>query len=255
MQALPLSDRLARAFASNPTRENRDRAALATSPLIRSIISRINVPDHPLAHPDELFQVGMIAVLQSLDQYDSSMDVRFSSFAYVRIRGAIIDFLRRLDPLPRRRRARVARAIRTCDVISQRDLEEPDDERLAEAMDLDVRQVREIRSDFLRRVRVSLSSPLSSEGEGRLRDVLIADAGEPLQETFENRDLRRYLLVLKDVLTPREQSVLELYYEEGLKQATIAELLDVSEARISQIRKAALRRLSERAEPALRTAA
>ena len=247
-------DELALEYFEQPTQANRDRVCLATEALVRSIIGRVNRPNDDLADPDELYQVGILAVLQSLDKYDPSEGARFSTFAYVRIRGAIIDYIRHLDPLPRSRRVKVARVRRATDAVSQRLGDTPSEDDVAVELGVTPTEVRKIRSFSAIRHPESLLTPRTPGGL-RLLDCMTDDSAGDRHDSMEWQDVGRYLSSLSHILSARERLILELYYVEDLTLAQIGEFLGVSEARISQIRKKSLETLRAHVDQELQNAA
>lgn len=255
MSDLKGAEHYAIAYFDNPTQEHRDQVVFATEPVIRSIISRIMLPGDDLARPDELFNIGVIAVLQSLDQFDPTINKRFVTFTYPRIRGEIIDYLRRLDPLPRRRRAKVAMVREASDRLAQKSGSEPIDAVLAADLDLGETELCVIHMDAHRRFIDSLDTVQDEEFGLRLVDTLSDDTAQEDYESMEWNDVRRHLDKCASDLSERDRTILELYYGEELTLSEIGQLLGVSEARISQLRKSSLERLAARVETHLQTAA
>jgi len=255
MSNLKGAEHFATAYFERPTQENRDQVVFATEPVIRSIISRIMLPGDDLARPEELFNIGVIAVLQSLDQFDPTINKRFVTFAYSRIRGEIIDYLRRLDPLPRRRRARVARVREAGDRLTQATGDYPVDALLAADLDMGEAELRLVRMDAHRRFIASIDTVQDEEYGLRLVDTLSDDSAQEEYESMEWKDVRHHLDKCACTLSDRDRTILELYYAEDMTLGEIGILLEVSEARISQLRKAALKRLAGRIESQLQTAA
>lgn len=253
MSSFTSIEQAAAAFVADPTQSRRDDVALSMEPVIRSIISKLHLPSDELARPEELYQVGIIAVLQSLDQFDTGSGARFVTFAYARIRGEIIDYLRRLDPLPRRRRAKVASLRAMEDRLSQTEGFRPGTFQVASAMGLTSDDVERIRHDALQRGRVSLFD--SREDELSLVDVLEDGSCMESFDALEWADIRRHMDRASEALSDRDRTILELYFGEGLTQQEIGAVLGVTEARVSQIRHRALSRMALRIEPSLRQAA
>ena len=255
MSELKGAEHYAIAYFECPTQKHRDQVVFATEPVIRSIISRIMLPGDDLARPEELYNIGVIAVLQSLDQFDPTINKRFVTFAYPRIRGEIIDYLRRLDPLPRRRRAKVAMVREAADRLSQRSGSEPIDAVLAAELDLGEVELRVIHLDAHRRFIDSLDTVQDEEFGLRLVDTLSDETAQEEYDSMEWSDVRRHLEQCASDLSERDRTILELYYGEEMTLSEIGQLLGVSEARISQLRKSSLKRLASRVETQLQTAA
>jgi len=248
------TEAFARAYYFKPNQQNRDRLVFATEPVLRSIISKVRVPGD-YARPKELYQVGVIAVLQALDLFDPNTGVRFVTFAYSRIRGEIIDYLRRLDPLPRRRRVKVARARHAFDKMAQLTGSEPSETAVAQAMGVEVSEYRTIEVDSTRRHLSYLFDERGQEEGMRLVDMVADESAVELFHSLEWSDICFYLDELANDFTARERMILELNYGEELTLAEIGLLLGVSEARVSQLRKAILGKLGRRIEGELKTAA
>ena len=255
MAALQGAERWAVAYHTYPSQEHRDAVVYSTEPIIRSIISKITLPSDTLAQPDELFNIGVIATLQALDQFDPAINRRFITFAYPRIRGEIIDYLRRLDPLPRRRRAKVARERQATERLAQVHGAEPNEAAVAQNLDVSVADLRVIRCDAGRRFRDSLDEIRDEEQGLRLVDMMSDETAEDAFKAREWADVREHLLACTEGLDERDRVILDLYFGEDLTLSDIGALLGVSEARVSQLRRAALDHLARFVEPELRTAA
>ena len=255
METLNGADHRAVVYHEQACQQHRDAVVFAIEPIIRSIISKISRPGDDLAQPDELFNVGVVAALQALDQFDPGINLRFVTFAYPRIRGEIIDFLRRLDPLPRRRRAKVAHEREVTQHLAQCFGDEPSEGAVAEAMHVSISELRVIRCDATRRFVDSLDVVRDEEQGLRLVDMLEDVEAREGFDKMDWEDIRRHLDACSDVLKERDRMILELYFGESLTLSEIGSLLSISEARVSQLRRGALDRLARAVEPTLRWAA
>ncbi len=193
---------------------------------------------------EDLMQSGMIGLLEAAKRFDSTKGASFRTYAELRIRGAMIDELRRGDWIPRsvHRRARdVAEAIREVEQATGR---EARDEDVAAHMGVELAEYHEVLSDMAGQQLLSVES-------------LVEDApdGPWLEGNTENHTPERALLDADrthalanaiDALPERERLVLSLYYDEELNLKEIGAVLDVSESRVSQIRSQALLRLRAR---------
>ncbi len=242
-------------YRSGGAQADRDRIALAAEPLVRSIIARMRIPDSPLVSKEDLMNVGIMAGLQALDSYEESKGASFMTFAYSRIRGEVIDFLRRIDPLPRRRRAKVAARRKAHERLEQEMGCTPDDRTVAERMGLSLVDYHTVLRDDHRRRETSLAQPLGKEPGLTLLDIIVDENGEDDFETPDAGFVRGYLEDIVRSLPERERVVLSLSYEHDMKLSQIGEILDVSEARASQLRKKALAFLREVIDEEMRWAA
>lgn len=255
MPQLQGAERWAVAYHAAPSQKHRDAVVFSTEPIIRSIISKTCLPGDALANRDELFNVGVIATLQALDVFDPAINQRFITFAYPRIRGEIIDFLRRLDPLPRRRRAKVAREREATERLSQVRGCIPSEPDVASEMQVSVGELRVIRADAMRRYQDSLDEIKDEESSLRLVDMLPDEQASDAFDRMDWKDIRHHLDACSLQLDNRDRIILELYFGESLTLGEIGLLLGVSEARVSQLRRAALNRLAASVEAGLLIAA
>jgi len=226
---------LAEAHTAAPTPENRDALVRAALPFVRSLVNRLNVPDTILATREDLEHVGYIGLLQALDAYDTSRTTPFVSYAYGRVRGAVVDYLRSIDTLPRQRRRRLAKAHRIYDDLQQELGDDPTEAQVAEAMDMSLEDYRYLLHLSQRRYAQPLHDPLSAHTDRSLLDTLMHPDARHDFDAIDRRSLHQYVSALIAQLPDRDQTILGLYYYEELRLKDIAELMDLTEARISQI--------------------
>ncbi|RFA28530.1 RNA polymerase sigma factor FliA [Alkalilimnicola ehrlichii] len=185
----------------------------------------------PAVQLDDLIQAGMIGLLEAARQYDASQGASFQTYASIRIRGAMLDEMRRLDWTPRsvHRKAReVAEAVRALEHETGRD---PSDHEVAERLDISLDEYHHILQD------VSTSKIFSIDQE----DPELGEAHEPAGTgptplgLLEEDGFRGALVEAIAELPERERLVMALYYDEELNLREIGEVLGVSESRVSQI--------------------
>ena len=194
---------------------------------------------------DELVSAGTLGLIEAFNNFDASRGLAFSTFAAPRIRGAMLDELRRQDHVPRsvRRRARALHA--ATDGLTRRLGHAPDQSQLAHAMGVDLTTLFRLQSesDHGRFIPLERTAEGVPSGSRIPIEHLIAsgeqDVDDRLTLAQEIDRMRDALLELPDA----ERNVLALYYFEELKLAEIATILGVSESRVSQIRAKAISRL------------
>ena len=234
--------------ADGPLVDEYSRAvAVAALPLVRSLARRITLPDHPLATYRDLENAGMLGMVQALQSYDPSRGTPFASFAFGRIRGALVDFLRTIDCLSRDRRRRVAEATRTAEMLQQELGAEPRDAQIAERLGVSVRAYNRLRSDAQQRFTLSLFDGTRDDGPTPI-EVLPSPDAELADADAERRSLYQFVGALIERLPEREQKIVHLYFFEDLTLREIAEQFHLTEARISQILSKTLRTLRGRME-------
>lgn len=193
---------------------------------------------------DELVSAGTIGLMTAVKSFDSRRGLAFSTFAVPRIRGSILDELRRQDHAPRSVRRKVRDISRAREQLMRQLGRMPEDPELAQLLGTDVQTLWRWQSEAEGSVHLSLTST-AGEKDGTVptrAEFLSNDeesADERLSREGEVALLREAILRLNE----QERTVLTLYYFEELKSADIAEVLGISESRVSQIRSKALARL------------
>ena len=225
---------LVEAYLEDPTPSNREAVVVSSVPLVRSLIGKLNVPNHPLASREDLENSGLIGLLQALDSYDPEK-ARFVTHAYRRVRGALIDYLRSIDVLSRGKRKKIAEAQTAAEALRQMLGEEPSDADVADYLGISVADYHELLSDAQRRFSLSLFNTIGDDGSQMMVDILPNEDAQAGFEQVEQDAMIDALELVVETLPERQQTILGLYYMEDLTLREIGEILDLSEARISQL--------------------
>lgn len=196
------------------------------------------------AQLDELVSAGSLGLIQAVDSFDASRGLAFSTYAVPRIRGAILDELRRLDHVSRgvRRRARDVSQARSA--LSTALGREATETELSNSMGVPASMLRQWELELQGAAMASLDQPVRSDHPGAtLGDAITDDRADSVEEMLTQEQelvlVREAIAGLKD----QERTVLALSFFEELKLQEIAQVLGLSVCRISQIRTAALSRL------------
>lgn len=225
-----------RALAQYENLESSNEALVAQH---RKLIDRIarkvawRVGDPALIQ--ELWGVGAMGLIEAAGRFDPSRSVRFEAFAEHRIRGAMIDELRRMDRLPRRLRARSDKILKARAKLTQTLGRDPDEEEIARVVDMSAQEVTEIES--VGRPQLSLDLIPLAVDQASPEDVALQI--DRIEQT--TRAIAR--------LPERLQILLSLHYVEGLTYREVAGIFEVSEPRICQLHKEAVKRLRTLLEP------
>ena len=223
----------------------RDRLLLDHLGLVHHVARQVSRTLSVRADFDELVSAGTIGLMAALEGFDSSRGLAFSTFAAPRIRGAILDELRKQDHVPRsiRRKTRDMSAAR--EAWMREHGRAPDDRELAAQLNVDMDTLWRWQADVEGAHHIPLdrapgerecASPTPSELLPSSEDIEVEDGLTHEQEVSHLKDA---ILRLKD----QERVVLSLYYFEELKLHEIAKVLELTESRVSQIRSKALSKL------------
>lgn len=224
------------AYCEEPTEGLRHAIITKATPLLKSIIGKIPKPDNALAQYEDLESAGIMGMLQALDNYDCSRDIKFNTFAYYRIRGNIIDYLRSIDELPRTHRANYGRAQGVMQQLEQKLGRKPEDDEVAEELDMPLEKYHALLSSVQKRALLSIDKPMyGDDHKGTMAMFLEDEDAESPDAKFDRESISEQLQNAIKQLKERERLILALYYYEDLTLSEIASLLSLTEARISQI--------------------
>lgn len=197
----------------------------------------------PSVQVEDLTQAGVIGLLEAAKHYDAAQGASFETYAGIRIRGAMIDELRRMDWMPRsvhRRARQMAAAVAEVEARNGRAAAPAD---IARELNIGIGEYHAWLDEVSGQKILSMEDLLPEDGD--VNDH-IADADVGPDQTLEEEDFKQALAETIAGLPEREQLVLSLYYDEEMNLREIGEVLGVSESRISQINSQALVRVRAR---------
>jgi len=238
-----------RRFKQSNDQGLRDRLILTYAPLVKYVAGRLGsgLP----AHVDEgdLISYGLLGLISAIERYDPDRDIKFETYAIVRIKGAIIDELRALDWVPRSVRSRAREIERAIAELESKLGRAPTDEEIATKIGITEEELEESLTDISRSSIAALDELWSVSGEGDQVSLLdtIEDTEAPSPaEALDETDVRETLADAIARLPEREKLVITLYYYEELTLREIGEVLGVTESRVSQLHTKAVLRLRSR---------
>jgi RNA polymerase sigma factor for flagellar operon FliA len=199
----------------------------------------------PSVQADDLIQAGMIGLLEASRNYDASQGASFETYAGIRIRGAMLDEIRRTDWTPRsvhRKARQVAEAVREIENQEGRDAR---DVEVAQKMGIELNEYHRILQDATGCRVFSIDDTGVNGDELQHQPVADAPRNEPL-DSLQHSDFKSALAEAISNLPERERLVMAMYYDEELNLREIGEVLGVSESRVCQIHGQALIRLRAR---------
>lgn len=220
-------------YACSPLTSAQEQAVIqAYLPLVKSVVRQLASQAQVAMDTNDMAQVGLMGLLEALRRY-GQVDDGFAGFARQRVRGAILDELRRQDWRPRNVRQN-AHKVRDAVRVLRRSLgQEPTPEQIQSALGMDEAQ-------YLAYEQAESAEAMFSLDELLAQGMDVPSyAADPSQSVVQRRTLEQVLMQLNE----REQRVVQLYYEFDLSLKEIAAVLELSEARVCQINKEALRKM------------
>ena len=215
-------------------------------PLVRHVVFQVAVHFPRHVDRDELATAGALGLVEAARRYDASRGVPFDRFAAQRIRGAILDAVRAADWAPRS----VRTLARKLEQVEQRLATKlgrlPSAHEKAEALGMEPDELRRLQDRMFRSVVLALEYEVADDDEElTLVDVLADEHTKEPSEELEYRELHAYLRDAVGLLPERHRLVVVGYFLEGKKSQDLAQLLGVTESRISQLRSEALAMLRD----------
>jgi len=223
-----------------PTVEDRDKLILDHLALLQHIVGRMSFDIPGRVQRDDLFGWGMRGLIEAADSFDATRNLAFSTHAFPRIRGAILDELRRLDFLPRGRRERLKELERVVAELEQEQGAPPAPEEIAARLGTTVEEVDEV----MHSARVASWASLEGGPSEELGALLSDPRSEDPVGSAEWTEMKDLLVRSIGSLPEPEKTVITLYYGEELLLKEIGTVLGVTESRVSQVHSAALYRLN-----------
>ncbi len=224
-----------------------DRSLLITDHiyLVDILAGRMVTQVPAFMNRDDIRSAGMMGLIHAANKFQPEKKIKFKTFAEYRIRGAILDEMRKLDWFSRSLREK-QNSVNRCMTELERKLGRlPDEQEMANEMELSLDDYQNLLGQVSHLGCVSLNETLDHSDSGRsFQDALIDNhkSSSPV-EILEQHELTNVIAKILEQLSEKEKLVISLYYYEELTQKEIAEVLEVSEGRISQLHSQALLKL------------
>ena len=224
------------------TDDERERLILEHLPQVRLIARRIQerLPDS--ISLDDLVSTGVLGLISAIDHFDPVHNVKLKTYAEYKIRGAILDSLRGLDWAPRQKRRQAKRIEAAISTAEQRLKRAPDEQEIAEELEISLEEYHERLVEIRGLNIASLEYTTGEHGKDLLHYLPDTDDNLP-SKVLEKSELERLLAEGIDGIPKMERTVLGLYYQEELTLREIAQVVNLHESRISQLKSQAILRL------------
>jgi RNA polymerase sigma factor FliA len=224
---------------------------LSMLPLVKTVVGRIAITLPPHVSQEDLLSAGLMGLMDAVRRYDASKGCSLKSYVAIRVRGAVLDELRNMDWAPRsvHRLSRDLRKIQ--EGLEQRLGREASESEIAGEMKISVEEFERLLESVRPACFISLQDSRShhDQEDDLTQEECIADPkGEDPVQMTSTREHQDLMIECIKALNPTEQKVLALYYYEGLRLKEIAQVLKVTESRVSQIHTLAVQRLRSRVE-------
>ena len=239
------TDRLWREYQNNPTPQLREQLIIEYSQLVKLVAGRLSMYLGYNVEYEDLVSYGIFGLIDAIDKFDLTKNVKFETYASLRIRGAILDQIRKMDWIPRTVRQRQRKMDEAIKIIEMRTGKTATDEELAQELGLSLDELCNWQSQLKVTNVVSLNE-FEENGPEPVIDQSHQSRFSRPEEVVEEAELKQTLTESLDVLTEKERRVIELYYYEELTLKEISKVLEVSESRVSQLHTKALNKMRKK---------
>ena len=223
----------------------RDQIIIEYSNLVKIVAGRLSMYLGYNVEYDDLVGYGIFGLIDAIDKFDYSKGVKFETYASLRIRGAILDQIRKMDWIPRTLRQKQRKIDTACQALEIKLGRSATDEEIAEQLQISVNELDTWQSQTKLSGLISLDEYLEQGSEVTSESKLITDYEQP-EKIVEKQELKKILSEALENLTEKEKKVIVLYYYEELTLKEISLILEVSESRISQLHTKALQKMKLR---------
>ncbi len=234
-----------RDFAKTRSKESKDILIIHYIHIVKYVAGRLSVHMGQYVEYDDLVSYGIFGLIDAIDKFDINSGNKFSTYAQLRIRGEIIDQIRKLDWIPRSTRQKNKQIEVVFKELSEELKREPNDSEMAAALKLTTDEYIDMRKKTAVASVVSIDEPIGNE-EGTIGDTLVSKTNDSPESELNKAELKKMLVEALDSLTEKEKIVVSLYYFDELTLKEISAVLEVTESRISQIHSKALIKLQNK---------
>ena len=230
--------------------EVREKIILEYAPLVKLVAGRLSMYLGYNVEYEELVSYGIFGLIDAIDKFDSMKEVKFETYASLRIRGAILDQIRKMDWIPRtirQRQKKIDAVIKEIEMTSGRSAT---DEEIARKLGITDDEYLDWQSQMKVTNVVSLNEYMEQGSDIPMEhNTHLTAQFESPEESIEKEELKKVLEDTLEQLTEKERKVILLYYYEEMTLKEISRVLEVSESRISQLHTRALQKMKQRMGP------
>ena len=230
-------------YSKKRTLELREKIIVEYASLVKIVAGRLSMYLGNNVEYDDLVGYGIFGLIDAIDKFDYDKGVKFETYASLRIRGAILDQIRKMDWIPRTLRQKQKKIDSTYQTLEARNGKLPSDEEVANELNITISELENWQNQTKVASLISLDEYLEQGSEIRVENNNSSISFSQPDQLVEKKEMREILLKTLESLTEKEKKVIILYYYEELTLKEISVILEVSESRISQLHTKALQKM------------
>lgn len=238
-------EKLWNSYRKKPTPELREQIILEYAPLVKVVAGRLCIYLGNNVEYDDLVGYGIFGLIDAIDKYDLGKDVKFETYASLRIRGSILDQIRKMDWIPRTIRQKQKKIDEAMKSVEMRTGKTATDDEIAKEIGVPPEELLEWQSQLKVTNVVSLNEFVEQGSEPVMDAHKNSHFVQP-EDNISQQELKKMLGEALQLLTEKERKVILLYYYEEMTLKEISKVLEVSESRVSQLHTKALLKMRKK---------
>lgn len=222
----------------------REQIIVEYVPLVKLVAGRLNMYLGYTVEYDDLVSYGVFGLIDAIDKFDFDKNIKFETYASLRIRGSILDQIRKMDWIPRSVRQKQKQLDAAITALEKEKGVNVNEQDIADKLGITIEEYRNWESLSNISNIASLDEFMEQGTEGSVKEFRNTTYIEP-EESIDNDEVKKMIMDALQLLTEKEKKVVLLYYYEDLTLKEVAKVLEVSESRISQLHSKALGKMKK----------
>lgn len=237
-------EKLWKDYIEHPSERLREQIIIEYVSLVKLVAGRLNMYLGYTVEYDDLVSYGIFGLIDAIDKFDYGKGIKFETYASLRIRGSILDQIRKMDWIPRSVRQKQKQMESAIAKLEKEKGTHIDDTDIAEELGISLEEYRNWEGLTNISNIASLDEFMEQGTESGVKEFRNTTYIEP-DEAVDREELKKMLMEALELLTEKEKKVVLLYYYEELTLKEISKVLEVSESRISQLHSKALEKMKK----------
>lgn len=222
----------------------REQIIVEYVPLVKLVAGRLNMYLGYTVEYDDLVSYGVFGLIDAIDKFDFDKNIKFETYASLRIRGSILDQIRKMDWIPRSVRQKQKQIEAAIVSLEKEKGVNVTDQDIADKLEISVDEYRNWEGQTNISNIASLDEFMEQGTDGSVKEFRNTTYIEP-EASIDNDEVKKMIMDALELLTEKEKKVVMLYYYEDLTLKEVAKVLEVSESRISQLHSKALEKMKK----------
>lgn len=237
-------DKLWKDYIANHTEKLREQIIVEYVPLVKLVAGRLNMYLGYTVEYDDLVGYGIFGLIDAIDKFDYGKGIKFETYASLRIRGSILDQIRKMDWIPRSVRQKQKQMESAITKLEKEKGANIKDKDIAQELGISLEEYRNWEGLANISNIASLDEFMEQGAESGVKEFRNTAYIEP-EDAVDREEIKKMLMAALELLTEKERKVVLLYYYEDLTLKEVAQVLEVSESRISQLHSKALEKMKK----------